>query len=223
MSAGSGFRNAHCPSPRLSHELIGVGLLAWSPRQRSCHEFQSASRVLRQNQRDMKGPPSRSRIRIAHGLRRPWFGASVCSWSLQSGPNARAPNAWAPNGRAESPAATLGSHSGQPLWAATLGCHSGLPLLSFKLLCFDRGTGDMLWQRIATTSTPHDPTHATHGFASASRCTDAQWVYAHFGSGGLYCYTIDGKLVWQRDESISTKENRVCCHVSMQRREATST
>jgi outer membrane protein assembly factor BamB len=72
--------------------------------------------------------------------------------------------------------------------------------LQFKLLCFDRNTGDLLWQRTATEAKPHQGTHSTNGFASASPCTDGKHVYAHFGSRGLFCYTMDGKLKWKRDD-----------------------
>ncbi len=75
-----------------------------------------------------------------------------------------------------------------------------LPKLQFKLFCFDRNSGDILWQRTATEATPHQGAHSTHGFASASPCTDGQHVYAHFGSRGLYCYTMDGTLKWKRDD-----------------------
>ncbi len=75
-----------------------------------------------------------------------------------------------------------------------------LPTLQFKLLCFDRESGDLLWRQTATVATPHQGVHATHGFASASPCTDGQHVYAHFGSRGLYCYTMDGTLKWKRDD-----------------------
>ena len=36
--------------------------------------------------------------------------------------------------------------------------------------------------------------------ASGSPCTDGEHVYAHFGSRGLYCYTLDGKLKWKRSD-----------------------
>ena len=39
---------------------------------------------------------------------------------------------------------------------------------------------------------PHEGTHDTNGFASASPCTDGRHVYAHFGSRGLFCYTMAG-------------------------------
>ena len=75
-----------------------------------------------------------------------------------------------------------------------------IPELQFKLLCFDRNSGDLLWERTCTQAKPHQGTHPTHGFASASPCTDGEHVYAHFGSRGLYCYTLDGELKWTRDD-----------------------
>ncbi len=75
-----------------------------------------------------------------------------------------------------------------------------LSRLQFKLLCFDRKDGDLLWQQTATETTPHQETHSTNGFASASPCTDGTHVYAHFGSRGLFCYTMDGRLKWKRDD-----------------------
>ncbi len=75
-----------------------------------------------------------------------------------------------------------------------------LPRLAFKLLCFDRATGRTRWERTATVATPHQATHPTNGFASASPCTDGEHVYAHYGSRGLYCYTMDGELKWKRDD-----------------------
>lgn len=71
--------------------------------------------------------------------------------------------------------------------------------LKFVVLCYNRESGELLWERTAITTTPHEGTHATNGFASASPCTDGKHVYAHFGSRGLYCYTLNGDLVWSRD------------------------
>ncbi len=73
-----------------------------------------------------------------------------------------------------------------------------LKKLRFEVICLDRGTGRVLWQQTATEAVPHQATHSTNGFASASPCTDGEHVYAHFGSRGLYCYTMDGTLVWSR-------------------------
>ncbi len=72
--------------------------------------------------------------------------------------------------------------------------------LAFTLFCLDRATGQLQWKRVAVVATPHEGTHDTNNFAAASPCTDGQHVYAHFGSRGLYCYTMDGELVWKRDD-----------------------
>ncbi len=77
---------------------------------------------------------------------------------------------------------------------------SSLEELEFTVFCFDRATGKKLWERVATQAKPHQETHSTNNFASASPCTDGEHVYAHFGSRGLYCYTMDGELVWKRDD-----------------------
>ncbi len=77
---------------------------------------------------------------------------------------------------------------------------SSLTQLQFKILSFDRATGKQLWEQTATEAKPHEGTHSTNGFASASPCTDGNHVYAHFGSRGLYCYTMDGQLKWKRDD-----------------------
>lgn len=79
--------------------------------------------------------------------------------------------------------------------------------LRFVTLCFDRATGELLWDQTAIEAVPHEPTHSTNTFASASPCTDGQHVYAHFGSRGLYCYTMQGEPVWKRDFGKMTVRN----------------
>ena len=79
--------------------------------------------------------------------------------------------------------------------------------MAFQLLCFERTTGKILWSRTATTARPHEGTHSTNGYASASPCTDGQHVYAHFGSCGTYCFTMGGTFVWERDLGDMQKRN----------------
>ncbi len=75
-----------------------------------------------------------------------------------------------------------------------------LVALDFRILCFDRKSGKVLWQQSAIKAKPHEGTHSTNGFASGSPCTDGEHVYATFGSRGLYCYTLAGKLKWKRTD-----------------------
>lgn len=72
--------------------------------------------------------------------------------------------------------------------------------MQFLLLCFNRNDGTLIWKQTATTATPKYGVHPDNNFAPASPCTDGEHVYAHFGSQGLYCYDLDGKLKWKRDD-----------------------
>jgi len=69
----------------------------------------------------------------------------------------------------------------------------------FRVVCLDRATGKEKWSRSAVQASPHEATHETNGFASGSPCTDGTHVYAHFGSRGLFCFSMAGELVWKRD------------------------
>lgn len=76
----------------------------------------------------------------------------------------------------------------------------------FEVLCLDRKTGKILWQRTAKTATPHEGYHRAYGsFASNSPATDGKYVYAFFGSRGLYCYDFNGKLIWEKDFGVQMK------------------
>ncbi len=82
------------------------------------------------------------------------------------------------------------------------------PLLEhrFDLLCLDRKTGKILWQRTAKVATPHEGFHRAYGsFASNSPVTDGRYVYASFGSRGIYAYDFNGKLIWQKDLGVQMK------------------
>lgn len=74
---------------------------------------------------------------------------------------------------------------------------------TLMVLCFDRKTGKLLWEKTARVATPHQAHHPQYGsFASNSPITDGKHVIAFFGSRGVYCYTLDGQLVWERDFGV---------------------
>jgi outer membrane protein assembly factor BamB len=72
-------------------------------------------------------------------------------------------------------------------------------LHQFVVLCFDRNTGKRIWQQIAAEQVPHEGHHPTHSYVGASPTTDGHYLYVSFGSRGIYCYDLAGKLQWQRD------------------------
>ncbi len=69
----------------------------------------------------------------------------------------------------------------------------------FVVQCYRRENGKLLWEQVASEAVPHEGHHKDHGYASPSPVTDGQFVYASFGSRGIYCYDIDGRPQWNRD------------------------
>ncbi len=69
----------------------------------------------------------------------------------------------------------------------------------YVVLCLDRATGRTIWRRIAKEQVPIEGHHRDNDFASSSPTTDGHRLYVWFGSAGLYCYSLDGQLLWQRD------------------------
>jgi outer membrane protein assembly factor BamB len=80
------------------------------------------------------------------------------------------------------------------------------PEQKLVVMCFDRKTGKLLWERAAKVATPHEGYHPQYGsFASNSPVTDGKHVIAFFGSRGVYCYDLDGNKVWEKDFGVPLK------------------
>ena len=71
-----------------------------------------------------------------------------------------------------------------------------------RVLCLDRNTGDVLWTRTAHTGVPAVMRHPKGSHAASSPATDGKRVVAFFGSEGLYCYDIDGELLWTKNFGV---------------------
>jgi outer membrane protein assembly factor BamB len=69
----------------------------------------------------------------------------------------------------------------------------------FVVLCYDRNTGKVRWQKTAVETVPHEGRHPTHTYAASSPITDGKFLYVNFGSRGVYCYDLAGELKWKRD------------------------
>lgn len=68
---------------------------------------------------------------------------------------------------------------------------------TLKVLCLDRDSGKVLWERTAHEGTIYDDRHRAGSYASATPVTDGRYVYAYFGSPGVFCYDFNGKLIWK--------------------------
>jgi outer membrane protein assembly factor BamB len=51
---------------------------------------------------------------------------------------------------------------------------------------------------VAAEAVPHEGHHSTHSYAAGSPTTDGERLYVPFGSQGIYCYDLSGKLLWKR-------------------------
>ena len=69
----------------------------------------------------------------------------------------------------------------------------------FTILALGRDDGQLLWKRVLREELPHEGTHPTGTWASASAATDGEIVLAFFGSQGLYALDMDGKPLWDKD------------------------
>ena len=70
----------------------------------------------------------------------------------------------------------------------------------FTVVAYNRLDGSIAWRRVAREEQPHEGVHQQNGsWASGSAVTDGEHLLAYFGSRGLYCYTLDGELVWETD------------------------
>jgi len=69
----------------------------------------------------------------------------------------------------------------------------------FIVLSIDRKSGKILWKTVLKEELPHSETHNLGSWASNSPVTDGKHIYAYFGSHGLYCVDMNGKLIWKRD------------------------
>lgn len=70
---------------------------------------------------------------------------------------------------------------------------------TWRVLCIDKATGKILWDEAAHQGVPKVKRHLKSTHANSTPATDGKHVVACFGSEGLYCYNVDGKLLWKRD------------------------
>lgn len=71
--------------------------------------------------------------------------------------------------------------------------------VSYQVFALDAATGKVVWSREALRDKPFGGRHRKNTYASETPATDGERVYASFGGNvGLFCYALDGTLLWQR-------------------------
>ncbi len=72
------------------------------------------------------------------------------------------------------------------------------------VLCLRAADGKVLWQETAAKDDAPEKKYPWNTYASPSCTTDGKHVYAFFGTTGLFCYDLDGKLVWKQSFGVFT-------------------
>jgi outer membrane protein assembly factor BamB len=71
--------------------------------------------------------------------------------------------------------------------------------ISYQVLAIDANSGKVVWTREAHRGEPAGGRHRKNTYASETPVSDGERLYASFGGNvGLFCYTFDGELIWQR-------------------------
>jgi outer membrane protein assembly factor BamB len=93
-------------------------------------------------------------------------------------------------------AATASGHSSPSIWGDKLYLttfDAAGPKL--ELVALDRAKGGVRWRQTIPAQ-QIEKVHAVSSPATATPVVDGERVYVYFGSAGLYCYDLAGKLVW---------------------------
>ena len=56
----------------------------------------------------------------------------------------------------------------------------------WQVLCLDRATGKVLWNKLALEGKPRIPVQQSNTYATETPVTDGERVYAYFGMHGLF-------------------------------------
>ena len=69
----------------------------------------------------------------------------------------------------------------------------------WQVACVDLETGEELWKQVAFEGNPRTKKHRATNYAGETPVTDGKRVYVYFGMTGLFCYDLDGELLWKKD------------------------
>ena len=83
--------------------------------------------------------------------------------------------------------------------------------LKRHVVCFNKKTGDKIWQKDFDSVLPEDPFQGMgvpeHGYSSGTPVSDGKHIFAFFGKTGVIALDMDGNKVWQK--SVGTKSGQM--------------
>ena len=69
----------------------------------------------------------------------------------------------------------------------------------WRLLALDKGNGTILWDTLGHKAVPRVKRHTKASHCNSTPAIDGQHIVAIFGSEGLFCFNMEGALVWKKD------------------------
>jgi outer membrane protein assembly factor BamB len=77
---------------------------------------------------------------------------------------------------------------------------------TFKVVALNRADGKIFWEKTVADEEVQDRIHQTASQISNSSVTDGKFLYAYFGSRGLFCLDFKGNIIWKRDFGLMQKK-----------------
>ena len=68
----------------------------------------------------------------------------------------------------------------------------------WKLLCLNLNDGDTIWEKTVYKSPPPIAIHRSNSYASETPVIENNRIYVYVAMVGIYCFDMDGSLVWKR-------------------------
>jgi len=78
----------------------------------------------------------------------------------------------------------------------------------FVVLSYNLADGVERWRTTVNKAVPHERGHQTNTFASSSAVTDGRRIFASFGSHGIYCLDMRGKILWEKQLGKQVTRNQ---------------
>jgi outer membrane protein assembly factor BamB len=69
----------------------------------------------------------------------------------------------------------------------------------WRLICLDKSTGKVIWDKLELEAVPRLERHMKATHCNSTPSTDGRHIAAIFGSEGLFCFDMQGKLLWSKD------------------------
>jgi outer membrane protein assembly factor BamB len=69
----------------------------------------------------------------------------------------------------------------------------------WRLLAIDKATGQILWDKPGHRAVPRVKRHTKASHCNSTPATNGKHIVALFGSEGLFCFNMEGALIWKKD------------------------